>query len=31
MSLFTEVQSIEKGCNVIINLEHIVEIGRAHV
>ena len=26
MSLFTEVQSIEKGCNVIINLEHIVEI-----
>jgi hypothetical protein len=26
MSLFVEVNSIEKGCPVIINLDHIVEI-----
>ena len=26
MSLFVEVNSIEKGCPVIINLEHIIEI-----
>jgi hypothetical protein len=26
MSLFVEVNSVEKGCPVIINLEHIVEI-----
>jgi hypothetical protein len=26
MSLFVEVDSIEKGCPVIINLDHIVEI-----
>lgn len=26
MSLFVEVNSIEKGCTVIINLEHVVEI-----
>jgi uncharacterized protein YktA (UPF0223 family) len=26
MSLFVEVQSIEKSCTVIINLEHLVEI-----
>lgn len=26
MSLFVEVNSIDKGCKVIINLEHIVEI-----
>jgi hypothetical protein len=26
MSLFVEVNSIEKGCPVIVNLDHIVEI-----
>lgn len=26
MSLFVEVNSIEKGCPVIINLDHIIEI-----
>lgn len=26
MSLFVEVNSVEKGCKVIINLDHIVEI-----
>ena len=26
MSLFVEVTSVEKGCPVIINLDHIVEI-----
>ena len=26
MSLFVEVQSVEKNCPVIINLEHVVEI-----
>ena len=26
MSLFVEVNSVEKGCPVIINLEHIIEI-----
>ena len=26
MSLFVEVNSVEKGCPVIINLDHIVEI-----
>ena len=26
MSLFVEVTSIEKGCPVIVNLDHIVEI-----
>lgn len=26
MSLFVEVDSVEKGCPVIINLDHIVEI-----
>lgn len=26
MSLFVEVQSVDKGCPVIINLDHIVEI-----
>ena len=26
MSLFVEVNSIDKGCKVIINLDHIVEI-----
>jgi hypothetical protein len=26
MSLFIEVESIDKGCKVIINVEHIVEI-----
>jgi hypothetical protein len=26
MSLFVEVNSVEKGCTVIINLDHIVEI-----
>ena len=26
MSMFVEVDSVEKGCPVIINLEHIVEI-----
>ena len=26
MSLFVEVDSIEKGCPVIINLDHIIEI-----
>ena len=26
MSMFVEVNSIEKGCPVIINLDHIVEI-----
>ena len=27
MSLFIEVESVEKGCNVIVNLETIIEIG----
>jgi len=26
MALFVEVESVEKGCPVIINLEHIIEI-----
>ena len=26
MSLFVEVNSVEKGCPVIINLDHIIEI-----
>jgi hypothetical protein len=26
MSLFVEVNSVEKGCPVIVNLEHIIEI-----
>lgn len=26
MSLFIEVQSVEKGCNVIINLDEVIEI-----
>jgi len=26
MSLFVEVNSIEKGCPVIVNLDHIIEI-----
>ncbi len=26
MSLFIEVESVEKGCNVIVNLETIIEI-----
>ncbi len=26
MALFVEVNSVEKGCPVIINLEHIIEI-----
>jgi hypothetical protein len=26
MSLFVEVESVDKGCKVIINLEHVVEI-----
>jgi hypothetical protein len=26
MSLFVEVQSVDKGCPVIINLDHIIEI-----
>lgn len=26
MSMFVEVQSVTKGCSVIINLEHVIEI-----
>ena len=26
MSMFIEVQSVEKGCPVIINLDHVIEI-----
>ena len=26
MSMFIEVQSVEKGCPVIINLEHVIEV-----